>query len=78
MTQFELDLEKGLKINDANSSKGFYNLVVSIRDMKLYQIGLKPHRFWKITDVKNYFGVKGNKVAVLNQLVALKEKHFPS
>jgi hypothetical protein len=66
-----------MNINGANSSKGFYNLVVSIRDMKLYQIGMKPHRFWKITDVKNYFGVKGNKVAVLSQLVALKDKHFP-
>jgi hypothetical protein len=78
MTQFETDLDRPFNINGGNSNKGFYNLVVSIRDMKLYQIGMKPHRFWKIGDVKAYFGVKGNKESVLKQLVALKDKHFPS
>lgn len=77
MTQFESDLEKSLIINGELSSKGFYNLVISIRDMKLYQIGMKPHRLWKITDVKTYFGIKGNKEAILKQLNDLKEKHFP-
>ena len=77
MTQFEQDLNNPLVINGAASSKAFYNLVVSIRDMKLYQIGMKPNRFWKVSDVKTYFGVKGNKEAVLEQLIALKEKHFP-
>ena len=76
MTQFELDLQKPLSINGAQSSKAFYNLILSIRDVKLFQIGLKPHRFWKITDVKNYFGVKGSKEAVLQQLNDLKTKHF--
>lgn len=77
MTQFEQDLNNPLVINSVTSSKAFYNLVVSIRDMKLYQIGMKPHRFWKVSDVKAYFGVKGNKETVLEQLIALKEKHFP-
>jgi len=76
MTQFELDLQKPLSINGAQSSKAFYNLILSIRDVKLFQIGLKPHRFWKISDVKAYFGVKGSKEAVLQQLNDLKAKHF--
>ena len=77
MTQFELDLEKPLNINGAPSNKGFYNLIVSIRDMKLFQVGLKPNKFWKMSDVKTYFGVKGNKHSILQQLNELKEKHSP-
>jgi hypothetical protein len=62
-TQFYQDLvdeNKSISINGTPTSKGYYNLILSIRDLKLYAIGLKPHRFWKITDVKNYFGIKGN------------------
>lgn len=73
MTQFELDLEKELQINGVKSSKGFYNLIVSIRDLKLYQIGMKPHAYWKISDVKKYFGIKGTKESILQQLKDLKD-----
>lgn len=76
MTQFETDLNTSLTINSNETNKAYYNLIVSIRDMKLYQIGMKPHRFWRISDVKNYFGVKGNKEAVLSQLLILKDKYF--
>jgi hypothetical protein len=78
MTQFEKDLEQPLSINGAASSKGFYNLIVSIRDVKLWSKGIKPHRFWKVTDVKKYFGIKGNKEALVSQLEELKLKYFPS
>ncbi len=77
MTQFEQDLQKPLSINGRPSSKAFYNLVVSIRDAKLWVIGMKPHRHWKISDVKAYFGVKGNKEQIVKELEALREKHFP-
>ena len=73
MTQYQLDLQRPLNINGAQSSRAFYNLVISIRDVSLFSKGIKPYRGWRITDVKNYFGVKGNPAKVLIQLQALKE-----
>ena len=58
-TQFEADFGNGLNVNGAETSRAYWNLILSIRDCKLYSKGIKPHRFWKITDVKRYFGVKG-------------------
>ncbi len=59
-TQFMLDWESPMMINGEEANKGYYNLVLSIRDLKLWKMGLKPHRYWKISDVKRYFGIKGN------------------
>ncbi len=73
MTQYQLDLQRPLSINGAQSSRAFYNLVVSIRDVSLFSKGIKPHRGWRITDVKNYFGVKGNPTKVLIQLQELRD-----
>ncbi len=67
-TQFELDWEKPMSINGMESNKGYYNLVVTIRDLKLFSRGLKPHRFWRLKDVKNYFGIKGNTKTILKRL----------
>lgn len=73
-SQFKADLEKQIRVNDGYMSVGVYNLLVSIRDVKLYRIGLKPHRHWKISQVKNYFGIKGNKDTILDELNRLKEQ----
>ena len=54
--------------NSTPMSRGRYNLIVSKRDVGLWQIGMKPNRHWKISDVKWYFGIKGNKAHVLEQL----------
>jgi len=64
-TQFEKDLEIPISINGKAASRGYYNLVVSIRDVKLFSIGMKPHRHWRLKDVKWYFGLKGNTEKVL-------------
>jgi hypothetical protein len=74
MTQFELDLKKQMRVNDGYMSVAVYNLLVSIRDVKLYRIGLKPHRNWQISHVKNYFGIKGNKDTILQELNRLKDE----
>jgi hypothetical protein len=58
-TQFEADLSNDLTVNGAETSRAYWNLILSIRDCKLYSKGIKINRFWKITDVKRYFGVKG-------------------
>jgi hypothetical protein len=77
-SQFELDLDSELTVNNNITSHGWWNLITSIRDVKLYQSGIKISRHWKITDVKRYFGIKGNKESVLAQLNKLKDKHFPA
>jgi hypothetical protein len=51
----------------------YYNLVVSIRDVKLYAKGIKINRHWKISDVKSYFGVKGGAEAIAYQLEYIKD-----
>ena len=72
-TQFELDLQKSISINGKQSSRAYYNLVVSIRDVSLFDIGMKPHRHWRLKDVKWYFGLKGNKEKVLQGLENIYE-----
>ena len=71
-TQFANDLEQPLDINGVVSSRGYYNLILSIRDLKLFTVGIKPHRLWKLKNVKTYFNVSGNTQAVLQQLEAIK------
>tara|TARA_R110000803_G_scaffold118410_4_gene186784 strand:- start:592 stop:858 length:267 start_codon:yes stop_codon:yes gene_type:complete len=72
-TQFANDLGIDLNVNGHNMGRGMYNLIVSIRDVSLYRAGMKPNRFWKITDVKKYFGIKGGADKCLEQLNAYKE-----
>jgi hypothetical protein len=72
-TQYEKDCGASLSINGNQSSKGYYNLVVSIRDLSLYSKGIKPHRNWRITDLKWYFGIKGNAVKMLEQLKEMRD-----
>lgn len=67
-TQFEKDFEKTFSFNGKPMSRAYYNLVVSKRDVALFCKGIKPHRNWRFTDVKDYFGLKGNKQKVYEQL----------
>ena len=72
-TQFEQDLDNPISINGNQSSRGYYNLIVSIRDVSLFSKGIKPHRGWKITSVKKYFGMNGNPQVFLEKLVTLNQ-----
>ena len=65
-----------LTMNGNPMHKGFYNLIVSIRDVKLFIAGMKPYGNWKFKNVKEYFGLKGNKENVLNQLEQLKREYI--
>ena len=67
-TQFEIDWYKPMNINGMQSNRGYYNLVISIRDLSLFSKGMKPHRHWRLKDVKNYFGLKGNTQTILKRL----------
>ena len=69
-----MDESKAININGNMVAKGYWNLVLSIRDCSMYaKVGMKPHRHWKITDVKKYFGIKGSAEQVHEQLVQIKE-----
>lgn len=76
-SQFYLDLidkTKTMSVNSNKISKGYWNLIISIRDTGLYsRANMKPHRFWKITDVKNYFGIKGNPYQIHEQLIQIRD-----
>ena len=58
----------------ANVNRGVYNLIINKRDLSLYiKHGIKPHRRWKITPVKKYFGLKGSGETLLNRFLDLHE-----
>ena len=68
--------EAMFSMNGNPMHRGYYNLVVSIRDVKLFVAGMKAHGSWRLKDVKDYFGVKGNKENVLKQLIRLRDEYI--
>ena len=70
-TQFLIDLQIPLKVNDGIMSRGTWNLITSKRDLSLYCKGIKIHGRWQITPVKKYFGLKGKKESCLTQIEEL-------
>lgn len=48
-------------------------LISSIAAMKLFCSGIMPYRGFRMKDIKDYFGVKGNKQKVLQALESIKE-----
>ena len=67
--RFLQDLENK---DNYNVNKGRYNLICSIRDIKLFVGGMKPHRHWRFKDVKDYFGLSGGTDKILSQLEQLQ------
>ena len=75
-SQFYLDLideSKTMNVNSVPMSKGYWNLIISIRDCGLYSKGIKPHRFWKISDVKWYFGISGSATQMAEELKLIRD-----
>ena len=70
MTQYEKDLERTINFNGRQMPIAYYNLVLSIRDVSLWTKGMKPHRNWKLKQVKEYFGITGNADKILDRLKA--------
>ena len=59
---------KDLEDNSSDVNVGMYNLICSKRDLQLYCKGIKPHSRWKISSVKEYFGISGNKQDLSSKL----------
>ena len=54
-----------------NQKMAMWNLITSKGAVKLWTKGIKPNRHWKISDVKWYFGMNGNKDVLLKKLELL-------
>ena len=59
------------QFNGNEMQRAMYNLYVSKRDIGLNAIGMKPHRNWRVRDVKSYFGIRGNKKLLLDNFMKL-------
>jgi hypothetical protein len=55
-------------MDDMQVKHAVYNLIVTRRDVNLYLKDIKPHAQWKISDVKAYFGIKGGKQKIADQI----------
>ena len=47
---------------------GLWNLSVCVGQVKMFSMGIKPSRHWRLKDVKNYFGISGNTETILEKL----------
>ena len=73
-TKFESDMEIVIDIKGEKSNLGYFNLAKSVRELTSFvQTGKKPAIGWKISDIKKYYGLKGNKVAILEGLQIYEE-----
>ena len=73
-TPFGEDLRaEPMSVNGKPMSKAVWNILITKRDLSLWCLHkMKPHRHWKVSDVKWYFGLKGNGQALLDRFLALK------
>ena len=51
---------------------GWWNLTISVRDLKMWTRGIKANRNWKVSDVKSYFNIRGNKDSLVTQIEAIQ------
>ncbi len=74
-----IEMFKSGKTIDVNGKKvnfALYNAIISKRDLGLWKVGMKPHRHWKVTDVKKFFGFTGNnKEKLCNDISNLVEDY---
>jgi len=62
--QFMRDLE-------SNNKFAIYNLIVSRSAVRLWTKGIKPNRYWKVSHVKEYFGMNGSPKVLLEKMETL-------
>ena len=64
-----------MSVNGQPMPHAIWNLICSHRDLKMWcELKMKPHRNWKVSQVKTYFGIKGNGAALLQRFEALKSE----
>jgi ribulose 1,5-bisphosphate carboxylase large subunit-like protein len=64
--------EQVMMVNSSPMGLGIWNLIITRRDITLWtKIGMKPHRHWKVSHVKKYWGIKGTGVNLMANFMAL-------
>ena len=73
-TQFVADLiSPPMSVNGNPMSHGAWNMIITKRDLSMWtKFKMKPHRNWKVSQVKAYFGLTGRGQKLLDQFLALK------
>mgnify|MGYP003154113494 CR=1 FL=1 len=61
------------KIHSSLIPSALWNLALSVRDLGLWKSGIKPHRFWKVSDVKYFYNLSGNAEKIYNDLVCVQK-----
>jgi len=66
------DADNRFDVNGKPMNKAIWNLILSKRDLCLYEkCNMIPHRNWRITDVKTYFGLTGTIKTLLPKYLEL-------
>ena len=60
-------------VNGVNVNTAMVQLVTMKSSMRLFVNGMIPYRGFRLKDVKEYYGVKGDKQSVYNQLCDMVE-----
>lgn len=60
-------------VNGGATNTAIVKLLTAKSAMRLFCHGITPYRGFRLKDIKEFFGVKGNKVAVFHQLEAMIE-----
>ena len=71
-TRRRSDGEQVMLVNGSPMGGAVWNLIVSKRDLTMWcKHGMKPHRHWKVSHVKKYFGIKGTGDKLLERFMVL-------
>lgn len=78
ISQFETDelIGNSTSVNGVPMKWSKWNLIITKRDLTMWvKFGMKPHRHWRVTDVKKYFGIKGTGQNLLDNFMKIYNEH---
>ena len=70
---FFLSVENYTNFNGKPMAIAYYNVCIESRNLKLWEAGMKPTRNWYVSDIKKYYGIKGNKAKLVSQIEFIRE-----
>ncbi len=74
-TPFLQDAEnetRTINCNGKDISIAYWNLIVTKRDLSMWcKFGMKPNRYWKVSDVKKYFGITGTRENLYDRFIEM-------
>jgi len=65
--------EQYTNFNGKPMAAAYYNACIERMNLKLWESGMKPTRHWYVSDVKKYYGIKGNKTKLVSQIEFIRE-----